>query len=59
MGVDRIFIHGTDKVEGALMVLFFGLVFSVAPPLEIFLPTPLIRIVEKSIGKVRNRRFLS
>jgi len=24
------------------MVLFFGLVFSVKPPLEIFLPTPLI-----------------
>jgi len=27
-----IFIHGTDKVEGGLMVLFFGLVFSAAPP---------------------------
>jgi len=25
-----IFIHNTDKVEGSLMVLFFGLVFSVA-----------------------------
>jgi len=23
---------GTDKVEGSLMVLFFSLVFSVAPP---------------------------
>jgi len=34
-----------DKAEGGLMVLFFGLVFSVAPsPLEIFLPTPLVRI---------------
>jgi len=27
-----IFIHDTDIVEGGLMVLFFGLVFSVAPP---------------------------
>jgi len=27
-----IFIHGTDKVEGGLMVLFFGLVFSVGSP---------------------------
>jgi len=34
-----IFIHGTDKVETCLMMLFFGLVFSVDPP-EIFLPTP-------------------
>jgi len=25
-----IFMHGTNKVEGGLMVLFFGLVFSVA-----------------------------
>jgi len=24
-------IHGTDKVEGVLMVLFFGLVFFVGP----------------------------
>jgi len=23
--------HDTDKVEGGLMVLFFGLVFSIAP----------------------------
>jgi len=28
----RIFKHGTDKVEGGLMVHFFGLVFSVAFP---------------------------
>jgi len=35
-----IFKHGTDKVEGSLMVLFFGLVLSVSP-LEIFLLTPL------------------
>jgi len=28
-----IFIHGSDKVEEGLMVLFFGLVFSVAPTL--------------------------
>jgi len=27
-----IFIYDTDKVEGGLMVLFFGLDFSVAPP---------------------------
>jgi len=34
--------HDTNKVEGGLMVLFFGLVFSVASiPLKIFLPTPL------------------
>jgi len=39
-----IFRHDTDKVEGGLMVLYFGLIFSVAPlPLEIFfLPTALI-----------------
>jgi len=37
-----IFIHDTDNVEGALMVLFFGLVFFHCPiPLEIFLLTPL------------------
>jgi len=36
-----IFIHATDEVEGSLMGLFFGLVFSVGPSLEIFLPTPL------------------
>jgi len=34
-------MHDTDKVEGSLMVLFFGLVFFVASPLKIFLPTPL------------------
>jgi len=39
-----VFIYDTDKVEGSLMVLFFNLVFSVAPSsLEIFLPTPLPR----------------
>jgi len=27
-----IFIHGTDNAEGGLIVLFFGLVFSVASP---------------------------
>jgi len=38
MGVGRgavppwIFIHNTDKVEGGLMVLFFGLIFSDAFP---------------------------
>jgi len=39
-----IFIDGTDKVEGDLMVLIFGLVFPIDHPypLEIFLPTPLI-----------------
>jgi len=46
MGVGRgavtpwIFKHNTDKVEGGLMVLFFGL-FSLPSPLEFFLPTPL------------------
>jgi len=51
-GVDRMgswpscsFIHGTDKIERGLMVLFFGLVFFVAhlhtSPLEMFMPTPL------------------
>jgi len=39
--LSRIFIHGTDKVEGGLIVLFVGLVFSVDPPSEIFLPTTL------------------
>jgi len=27
-----IFINDTDKIQGGLMVLFFGLVFSVSPP---------------------------
>jgi len=27
-----VFIHDTDKVDGGLMVLFFGLVFFIAPP---------------------------
>jgi len=27
-----IFIHDTDKVEVGLMAIFFGLVFSIAPP---------------------------
>jgi len=38
-----IFIDGTDKVKGGLMVLFFGLVFSFPPSSKNFLPTPLIR----------------
>jgi len=37
-----IFMDVTDEVEGGLMVLYFGLVFPLEPPLEIFLPTPLI-----------------
>jgi len=36
-----IFIHNTDKAEGGLMKIFFGLVFSVGPFLEHFLRTPL------------------
>jgi len=28
----RIFIHGTDKVKGGLIVLFFGLIFPLAAP---------------------------
>jgi len=36
-----IFKHNTDEVEGGLMVLFFGLVFSVAPSWKFFLPTTL------------------
>jgi len=38
MGVGRgawpswIFIYCTDKVEGNLIVLFFGLIFTVGPP---------------------------
>jgi len=36
-----IFIHSTDKVEGGLMMLFFGLVFPIAP-LKILLPTTLV-----------------
>jgi len=35
-----IFMHGTYIVDRGLIGLFFGL-FSVASPLEIFLPTPL------------------
>jgi len=42
-----IFIHGTNIVDRGLKVLYFGLfllffdLFSVGPPLENFLPTPL------------------
>jgi len=39
-GPTLIFIHRTDKVEGGLIVLFFGLVFLLAP-LKIFLPMSL------------------
>jgi len=40
-----IFIHGTDKVGRGLMVLYFGLAFSVAfLPLEIFLPAPVMEV---------------
>jgi len=36
-----IFINGTDKAEGGLMVLFFGLVFTVGPsPWKIFCRRP-------------------
>jgi len=38
-------MHNTDKVEDGLMVLFFGLVFSVAPLPEIFLP-PLVSLLQ-------------
>jgi len=34
-----IFIDGTDKVKGGLMVLFLVLFFSLGLPQEIFLPT--------------------
>jgi len=44
-----IFIHSTDKVEGGLIVLFFGLIFSVGPPLKNFLPTPLNARYNKKI----------
>jgi len=37
----RVFLHDTDKAEGNLMVLFFGLVFLLLPSMEIFLPMPL------------------
>jgi len=35
-----IFIHNTIKVEGGLMVLFFGLVFSVGPLWKFFYRRP-------------------
>jgi len=40
-GLTWILIYGTDKVEGGLMVLFFGLVFFRPPSLKNFLPTRL------------------
>jgi len=36
----RIFIDGSDKVERGLMVLFFGLVFSVGSPWKFFYRRP-------------------
>jgi len=59
MGVGRgawppwIYIHDTDIVHRGLTVLFFGLfllffgLFSVALLLEIFLPTPFVRVKVK------------
>jgi len=44
-----IFIHDKDIVDRGLIVLFFGL-FSVAPILEIFLPTPLTPASAKIVG---------
>jgi len=58
-----IFIHGTNIVDRGLKVLFFGVfklffgayqlffgLFSVAPPpLEIFLPTPLLLVQIKEV----------
>jgi len=42
-GVGRaLFIHDIDKVEGGLIVLFFGLVFFRCTPPENFLPTTLV-----------------
>jgi len=41
-GLPWIFMDATDKVEGGLMVLFFGLVFPVAPLPKFFLPKTLI-----------------
>jgi len=43
-GAPWIFIHGTDKVEGGLLVLFFGHVFSVAlRPWKFFCQRPRIQ----------------
>jgi len=46
-----ILIYDTDKAEGGLMVLFFGLVFSVGPPVEIFLSTSLAVLFQIIIFK--------
>jgi len=58
----RIFIHVTDKVEGGLMMLFFGLVFFLLATLAIFLPTSLgIIITLQACSKVmltRCKRFM-
>jgi len=35
-----VFINDTDKVEGGLMVLLFGLVFPLAPPWKFFCRRP-------------------
>jgi len=49
-----IFIHGTNTVDRGLKVLFFGVCcyfsgfFSLEPPLEIVLPTPLRVILRTS-----------
>jgi len=42
-----IFIHDTDKVEIGLMVLFFGLVFSVALPWIFFCLRPCKHYIKK------------
>jgi len=50
-------MHDTDKVEESLMVLFFGLVFSIALPphsLKIFLSTPLIKKYNKSAEMINS-----
>jgi len=56
----QIFIHGTNIVERGLKVLFsvffcyFSVFFSVAPPLENFLPTPLPTVPSPVQLKWRN-----
>jgi len=52
-------MHDTDTVEGALIMLFVGFFFSVAPPppLEIFLPTPLDKCIRISTDKSKFHKF--
>jgi len=51
-----IFIHSTDKVEGGIMMLFFGLVFSHWPPWKFFCRRPWQYVLEFQSDHAQRQR---